>query len=43
MSRIRLENEERIKGLIPKSLKADLEDTISCLRSQVGTVDYFKY
>jgi len=24
-----------MKGMIPKSLKDDLEDTIACLRSQV--------
>ena len=34
---MKLEYEERLKGMMPKSLKLDLEETIESLRSQVCT------
>ena len=36
ISRVKLECEERLKGMIPRALKSDLEETIDSLRSQVS-------
>lgn len=38
VTKVRMEYEERMKGYLPASLKKDMEDTISCLRSQVSSL-----
>nr|CAB3229848.1 centrosomal protein of 112 kDa-like [Phallusia mammillata] len=38
ITRVKMQYEERMKGLLPKSLKDDLEETISCLKSQVKSL-----
>jgi hypothetical protein len=35
VTRVKLEQEERLRGMMPKELKQELEDTISSLKSQV--------
>lgn len=38
LSRLRLQHEEKIKGLMPASLREDLEDTIESLRQQISVL-----
>ncbi|XP_076808963.1 centrosomal protein of 112 kDa-like isoform X1 [Clavelina lepadiformis] len=38
LSRVKLECEERLKGLLPNALKVNLEETIACLRSQIKSL-----
>lgn len=41
LTRVKMQNEERIKGMLPSSLRQDMEDTILCLRSQVRNKSEF--
>uniref|UniRef100_H2ZH02 Uncharacterized protein n=1 Tax=Ciona savignyi TaxID=51511 RepID=H2ZH02_CIOSA len=38
LTKVKLKCEDRLKDTLPKSLKQDLEQTISCLRSQVKSL-----
>ncbi|XP_039264803.2 centrosomal protein of 112 kDa-like isoform X1 [Styela clava] len=38
LTRVKMDYEERMKGLLPASLRKDMEDTITCLRSQVSSL-----